>query len=515
MLSFRTLAAVSALLAGLASVAQSASGLYLPPVTPVKTALKEGLPASKALECTALAGAPMVFNSLAGQNEALTAWSESRPYKAVPIAVVEPVVIGSDELLTGLTVDGGATLFSGRISSEGAEALRIQVDLSRLEDGARIYVVDERAGLTRPARIAGRDGLVWLPSVDGDTATIIIQSPTGQWPEVLVTSLAHYFRNRTAAAEQIASPSGKGLKAKSCNNNIACEEDPAIQEASSAVGRMEFVSGLSVFLCTGSLLNVPGTPEQEPYFLTANHCVSTQEEVDSLEVFWDYRAAACDALDGPALSSLPSSNGMTLLATDGLLDATLIELDSAPAGEFGRAYLGWTATLPEAGAPMIGIHHPSSFQDHMRISYGNVTVPSQTVTLGFTLTYDEQIGMSWFDGVTEGGSSGSPLITDGADLQVVGVLSNGTFHVCPEDAAVNTDNYGSFPAFFPQIEQLLTVNTRTDVDKSGEVDATDIQLTINGALGLAIGVDADVNDDGVVDAVDVQLVIITVLGQAL
>lgn len=53
-----------------------------------------------------------------------------------------------------------------------------------------------------------------------------------------------------------------------------------------------------------------------------------------------------------------------------------------------------------------------------------------------------------------------------------------------------------------------------DVDGDGDVNAVDVQLVINGALGLTLpgGVDADVNRDGKIDAIDVQLVINAALG---
>lgn len=52
-----------------------------------------------------------------------------------------------------------------------------------------------------------------------------------------------------------------------------------------------------------------------------------------------------------------------------------------------------------------------------------------------------------------------------------------------------------------------------DINGDQQVDAVDIQLVINGALGIDIGgVDADVNGDNAVNAVDVQLVINAALG---
>jgi hypothetical protein len=52
-----------------------------------------------------------------------------------------------------------------------------------------------------------------------------------------------------------------------------------------------------------------------------------------------------------------------------------------------------------------------------------------------------------------------------------------------------------------------------DIDGSGGVDAIDVQLAINGALGIDISpFSADVNNDGATNAIDVQLVINAVLG---
>jgi hypothetical protein len=51
-----------------------------------------------------------------------------------------------------------------------------------------------------------------------------------------------------------------------------------------------------------------------------------------------------------------------------------------------------------------------------------------------------------------------------------------------------------------------------DVDHSGDVDAVDVQLVINAALGIATGMPCDVDRSGEVNAVDVQFVINAALG---
>jgi hypothetical protein len=52
-----------------------------------------------------------------------------------------------------------------------------------------------------------------------------------------------------------------------------------------------------------------------------------------------------------------------------------------------------------------------------------------------------------------------------------------------------------------------------DINQDGVVNAVDVQLVINAALGLSIvPYNADINGDGTVNAVDVQLVINAALG---
>ncbi len=51
-----------------------------------------------------------------------------------------------------------------------------------------------------------------------------------------------------------------------------------------------------------------------------------------------------------------------------------------------------------------------------------------------------------------------------------------------------------------------------DINGDGAINATDVQLVINAALGIDIPFDADVNNDGAVNATDVQLVINAALG---
>ncbi len=66
--------------------------------------------------------------------------------------------------------------------------------------------------------------------------------------------------------------------------------------------------------------------------------------------------------------------------------------------------------------------------------------------------------------------------------------------------------------FTTYVGLAVFVPTTTDIDGNGAVDASDVQLVINAALGIDTGYDCDIDGDGVTNAVDVQLVINAALG---
>ena len=68
---------------------------------------------------------------------------------------------------------------------------------------------------------------------------------------------------------------------------------------------------------------------------------------------------------------------------------------------------------------------------------------------------------------------------------------------------MSPDSRASIRRVVPQVGQ----GTPGDISGDGDVNAFDVQLVINDALGISTGMDSDINNDGDVDALDVQLVI--------
>ena len=69
-----------------------------------------------------------------------------------------------------------------------------------------------------------------------------------------------------------------------------------------------------------------------------------------------------------------------------------------------------------------------------------------------------QTELSWSDGLTEQGSSGSPSMFNDGNLRIFGMLSTGNFQFCG-DTQPRLDQYSNFREFFTQIGGFLTDTT--------------------------------------------------------
>ena len=86
-------------------------------------------------------------------------------------------------------------------------------------------------------------------------------------------------------------------------------------ERTAAVARISFEKGAGSSYCSGTLLN-NRRQDLTLYFLTAAHCVGTEEEARSVTAFWLYQTQTCNG-DLPDLQSVPITEGASLLSTTG------------------------------------------------------------------------------------------------------------------------------------------------------------------------------------------------------
>ncbi len=348
--------------------------------------------------------------------------------------------------------DSGSVVWTASVRVGDAHRFRLHLSDVELPKGARIWVYGAD-GIPRGP--VGRESVspereLWCPSVSGDTVWIEVHVPSeklvaGEGCSFVVDSVVEIFKvdkSGAPVAPKSGAGSGNVVRDDSCVTDINCfSNSTEVNNASRAIGRMGFVSGGDSYVCTGGLLNGQAS-DGTPYFLTANHCLSTQSEVSSLEVLFDYKTSTCN---GSAPSNPPSSNGGTLLATSANSDFTFIRLASVPSN---RWFMGWTTSSP-GSATLERVSNP----------YGDTQVYSSTqgVTPDGTcdgLPTSNFLYQDKMEGGIAGGSSGSPVWM--GNTVVVGQLY-GQCGDNPDDNCDVRQNVvdGRFATTFPSISQYL------------------------------------------------------------
>jgi hypothetical protein len=216
----------------------------------------------------------------------------------------------------------------------------------------------------------------------------------------------------------------------SCQVNINCSEGVNWQQEKNAVA-MILVNGNRY--CTGSLVNTTAN-DRRPLFLTADHCLGgwansvkhdaiTAPNLSHWSFYWHYESPECTSTFDPPFIS---TSGATVIANNSNSDFALLQLTENPLNKNGVTpyYLGWDRT-GNGGTGGVGIHHPSG--DVKKIATHNITPTSNG-------NYWNLYWMQTANGfsVTEGGSSGSPLLNN--NRHVIGQLYGGSSINCANPA---------------------------------------------------------------------------------
>jgi len=224
-----------------------------------------------------------------------------------------------------------------------------------------------------------------------------------------IGTVVHGYRSllnhQDAIIEEMTSRMGPFGNSGACNVNVNCPEGADWQTEKRSVALI--VNGGSAY-CTGSLVNNTAN-DATPYFLTANHCIGTP---NTWVYYFNHESADCSGSSGPTDQSV---SGGTLLVQNGGSDFALIELSSTPPANYNVEYAGWdnSGNIPSAA---VGIHHPSG--DLKKICFEN-DAPYHSNTGGAEVWWID----SWELGVTEPGSSGSPLFDN--NHRIIGQLYGG------------------------------------------------------------------------------------------
>lgn len=392
-----------------------------------------------------------------------------------------------------------------QITSQGAEGIRAELQLpAGLTNGELRMVARPGDDAERIPLSAAQDGRIWTNFTEGETQIVeVFTSQNVADVDVQVMAVVHFDESilREGGAGEVAQ-----TKAGSCNVDVACGSgdaglDIAIADRKKSVARMNFTVGGSTFLCTGTLLMSQAFPS--PLFLTANHCVQTQDEASSLQTVWFRENAVCGAPD-PSTSTavfgqISVGGGADLLFTNAMADSTLLRLRlPAPSGV---TFSGWDPAQLNLNDPVVSISHPTGAPMKYALGRNNAVDASGALTgnatlrlLGFPL---DMYAISFTRGIIEGGSSGSGLFTrSGNQLLLRGVLSNSTLRNGSALSCSNlneTVNYGRFEVFHPQILSFLN-NQAFPVDDHPDMPSPSAQLLpLNGSVSASINRPGDLD----------------------
>ena len=296
--------------------------------------------------------------------------------------------------------------------------------------------------------------------VQGDKIIIEYYEPknTIETLKVEIEKIGYYFRGFEDYLKPFQSfndNTSVSNRADFCQVDVACSpENIGWSEQIDAVVHFTYTDPNFIYVCSGSVINNTNQ-DCKPYILTAWHCgePTANLNLNGYTWYWNYQKTSCQPNSN---SSNPSKGNQTMIngmvkATSGSgtlnnppasnqvagSDFTLIELNSAIPTTYNAFYAGWDrGNLSSSG---VGIHHPDG--SAKKISTYTSNLSSTTYNGG---AFNAHWNVYWTatingHGITEGGSSGSPLFNQ--NKRIVGQLSGGTTFCSTPNTP---DLYGKF-----------------------------------------------------------------------
>lgn len=328
------------------------------------------------------------------------------------------------------------------IKSVGAQALILYYSNFEIPAGAELFLYD-----AQQRQIAGaftstnnrNGGAFATQMIYGATTIIEYFQPAwiSERPNIVIDEVGYVYRT----AETFYGTRGFGGSGI-CEVNVACPEGVLWQQQAKGVARIIVKQGNSSVWCSGSLLNNT-LLDLTPWLLTADHCGpnASQSDLDQWVFYFKYQSPGCENPTSDSAFRFYTIVGATKVASAGgagfKSDFKLLLLNEAVPNNYDPFYNGWSAE--ETPSPEgVTIHHPQG--DIKKISTYSVPLISDnwgsTPETHWRVTWAETI-TNW--GVTEGGSSGSPLFNPGG--LIVGQLTGGNAS-CSQQSA--PDYYGKF-----------------------------------------------------------------------
>lgn len=357
-------------------------------------------------------------------------------------------------------LSNGSMMWRLTLKSEGATSLGLVFDEFELPAGSKLFVYDPSKKDVIGALGSHNNNPSQVLStrlVLGNSLTIEYIEPTQNVPSDAKAEVTNYRTSAklnlgeliyvyTDAFQSLDNSKPSPGASASCQIDINCSPvGDDWQDEKRGVAHIVFrVGPTNWYVCTGSLVNNTNQ-DATPYFLTANHCGGDASAADRnvWQFYFNYERPTCGSGTAPQNQTITGCELKSTGPISGGSDFQLLLLSNNVPENYAPYYNGWSrlATNPASGA---SIHHPSG--DVKKISTSNsINNNSSTVNIsGSIMPANSTWRVTWGSnangwGVTEGGSSGSPLFNQSG--LIIGTLSGGSSSCTAQSAP---DYYGKF-----------------------------------------------------------------------
>ena len=321
---------------------------------------------------------------------------------------------------TWTELENGDRIWRLIISSPGALSLNFIFDDFYIPEGGKLYLYsDDREDLlgaytsiqNQESGMLGTwlvyDDKVWLEYYEPANVT--------NQGRLNIAKAIHGYRN--AASKNNL----KGLNdSGDCNLDVNCSVGDDWEDLKNHNKKSVALIIMGGSVCSGALINNTEN-DGTPYFLTANHCYGGDEATWAFRFGWisptNVCATTANSQNGPTNMTI---SGSTLKSRSSSSDFALVQINSSIPSSWDRVFAGWDRSdnTPEF---QIGIHHPSG--DVMKVCRDDNPALSTFYNGASVWEINDATG-GWEIGVTEGGSSGSPLFDQNG--KIIGQLYAGT-----------------------------------------------------------------------------------------
>lgn len=281
-----------------------------------------------------------------------------------------------------------------------------------------------------------------LQMVEGDFLTLEYHAPAHviNLPKISINEVSYFYRGVADFVNDFKDDIPT-TRAQSCQIDVACTpENNGWAEQIRSVVHFTFNPGGGTFVCSASTINNTAN-DCKPFILTAWHCGERNagSNINSWVWYWNYQKSSCQPNSNstnPAKGTQTMTGGTVRASSgNGTLnnppganqvagsDFYLVELNAAIPTTYNPYFAGWDRNNTAASSG-VGIHHPNGSAKKISTFTSNLT--NTSFNGGGNGHFWRVIWASTSNGhgVTEGGSSGSPIFNQ--NKRIVGQLTGGS-----------------------------------------------------------------------------------------